>query len=70
MISSNGWKTALPQKTKAAALNGHGRIAVVGIGNSLYSDDGVGCQVAQDLRERLPVNPNRLVVDGGTAPEN
>ena len=53
------WIAAL----RAAAV---GRIAVLGIGNDLRGDDGVGSLVARSLRERFP----DAAFDGGQAPEN
>jgi len=41
-------------------------IAVVGIGNILLKDEGVGCHVAHALEE-IPL-PDVKVIDGGTSP--
>lgn len=41
-------------------------IAVVGIGNILLKDEGVGCHVAHALEE-VPL-PDVKVIDGGTSP--
>jgi len=43
------------------------RKVVVGVGNILWKDDGVGCHVARVL-ERMSV-PDVAVVDGGTCPD-
>ena len=43
-----------------------GRLCVVGVGNRLRGDDGVGPAVV----ERLASGSGRLVIDGGSAPEN
>lgn len=67
MTFDPSWKTALRQvihRHKARA------IAVVGVGNDLLGDDAVGVLVVRDLRESVPESPLRLIVDGGTAPEN
>jgi hydrogenase 3 maturation protease len=48
------------------------RVAVVGIGNELNGDDGVGVWVARNLQEavgRVADSPV-LIVEAGTAPEN
>lgn len=42
-------------------------MAVIGIGNTLMGDDGVGVRVAEELRERLPQVPEVDVVTGGVA---
>lgn len=53
------WAAAL----RAAAT---GRVVILGVGNDLRADDGVGSVVARSLRERFP----DAVFDGGQAPEN
>ncbi|WP_372808434.1 hydrogenase maturation protease [Pontiella sp.] len=47
------------------SANGKERIAVVGIGNLLMSDDGVGVHVVQALQERNLENVE--LIDAGTA---
>lgn len=42
-------------------------IVVLGIGNTLLKDEGVGCHVAHALEE-IPL-PNIKVIDGGTSPD-
>jgi len=39
---------------------------VLGIGNTLLSDEGVGVHVAQSLRGRLPASEVLEILDGGT----
>jgi len=39
---------------------------ILGIGNVLLKDEGVGCHVAHALEEILL--PNTKVIDGGTSP--
>jgi hydrogenase maturation protease len=46
------------------------RVAVVGIGNILLRDEGIGVHVARLLRETPPIGKISLeVIDGGTSPE-
>jgi hydrogenase maturation protease len=42
-------------------------IVVLGIGNLLRRDEGVGVRVIEALRERYAFPPNVALVDGGTA---
>jgi hydrogenase 3 maturation protease len=46
------------------------RVAVVGVGNELMGDDGVGMHVVRALRERAGARPDLAVFETGTAPEN
>lgn len=46
------------------------RVAVLGIGNELAGDDAVGVRIARELGSRLRPGPDRVVFDGGSAPEN
>ena len=41
-------------------------ILVLGIGNLIMSDDGVGVRVVQRLRERFRFTPEVALLDGGT----
>jgi hydrogenase maturation protease len=43
------------------------RIVVLGIGNILLSDEGIGVRVVEALEERYAMPPEIEVVDGGTA---
>lgn len=43
------------------------QIRVIGIGNQLMGDDGVGIRVAEELRSELPDTPAVEVVCGGVA---
>lgn len=50
-----------------APLNGSGtQVLVLGIGNMLLRDDGVGLRVLQLLEGRLGADPRLSFVDGGT----
>lgn len=42
------------------------RILILGIGNTLLADEGVGVRVMQALRERLPGRDDLEFMDGGT----
>lgn len=46
------------------------RLAVIGIGNELNGDDAAGVQVVRRLRQSLPENPRRMLLEAGPAPEN
>jgi len=52
------------------ALSGWKRIAVLGIGNELGGDDGLGLLAAKKLKEALADIPNVEVLATGNAPEN
>lgn len=43
------------------------KVSVIGIGNTLMGDDGVGVRVAEELRDLLPRVPEVDVVTGGVA---
>jgi hydrogenase maturation protease HycI len=51
-------------------VNGHPRLAVVGIGHELCGDDAVGLQLAIRLRSAVGPKERLLVVEAGPAPEN
>lgn len=44
------------------------RTAIVGVGNLLLMDEGVGVHVVQELEQRR-VPPHVVLVDGGTSPD-
>lgn len=44
-------------------------LLLVGIGNSLKSDDGVGCKVIKQLEKRVP-KVRFSLLDAGSSPEN
>lgn len=46
------------------------RLAVVGVGQILRSDDGAGPAVVRRLRQMIATDENLLLIDGGHAPEN
>jgi hydrogenase maturation protease len=47
---------------------GEKKMAIVGVGNLLLMDEGVGVHVVQEL-ERRHLPSNVLVIDGGTSPD-
>ncbi len=51
-------------------LKNHGKIAVLGIGNEIKGDDGLGPAIAKKLSKLSEDNPDIAVFDGGTVPEN
>lgn len=67
MTSNLSWKIAC--RTVLQRHEG-ARVAVVGLGNDLFGDDGVGLLVVRALKTELAPAGNRLLVEGGTAPEN
>ena len=42
------------------------RILVLGVGNILYTDEGFGVRVAEELDQKYEFSPNVDVLDGGT----
>jgi hydrogenase 3 maturation protease len=51
-------------------LAGASRLAVLGVGSELRSDDVAGMLAAERLERRFPSRPDLLVAKGGSAPEN
>ncbi len=43
------------------------KIAVIGIGNLLMSDEGVGVHVVNQLEKKYTFNPEIEIIDGGTS---
>ena len=69
-MSLNSWKASLQNLLNQQTAES--RIAIVGIGNTLRSDDAAGILVARALTtSRLLPDPKPvLVIDAGHAPEN
>lgn len=69
-MSNNSWQILLRQWLSQRPTKA--RIAIVGIGNSLRSDDAAGSEVARILIDpRFALDPQTaLVIDAGYAPEN
>jgi hydrogenase maturation protease len=44
-----------------------GKILVLGIGNILLSDEGIGVRIIEELQKRFTFPPNVELIDGGTA---
>jgi len=44
-----------------------GKILVLGVGNILLSDEGIGVRVIEELKRRYTLPPNVEAIDGGTA---
>ena len=42
------------------------RILILGVGNILYTDEGFGVRVAEELEQKYEFSPNVTVLDGGT----
>lgn len=42
------------------------RILVLGVGNILYTDEGFGVRVAEELEQKYEFSPNVTIMDGGT----
>lgn len=42
------------------------KILVLGVGNILYTDEGFGVRVAEELDQRYEFSPNVEILDGGT----
>ena len=50
-------------------LQGFSKLAVIGIGSELKSDDAVGIHIIQKLKTKIK-NEMILILEGGTTPEN
>ena len=42
------------------------KILILGVGNVLFTDEGFGVRVAEELEQRYTFSPNVTVLDGGT----
>jgi hydrogenase 3 maturation protease len=51
-------------------LKNHGKIAILGIGNEIKGDDGLGPAIAKKLSKLFTNNEDITIFDGGTVPEN
>jgi len=56
--------------TRLPKISPSTRLAILGIGSELRSDDAVGVLVARRLGTRLPQRDNILIVDTGAVPES
>src|SRR5512146_590776 len=69
----NTWKTSLSLHPPQLRSNGKApRVAIVGIGNSLRSDDAAGILITRTLaQQECAADKDRvLIVEAGHAPEN
>ncbi len=70
-MSSISWSTSLQQQiTSLRQPDRRLRVAVVGIGHELRGDDAVGVMIARALQAWAADQPQIVVIDGGSAPEN
>ena len=69
-MSHNSWKASLHQLLNQQTAES--RIAIVGIGNTLRSDDAAGILIARTLKKTraFPEPKPILIMDAGHAPEN
>jgi hydrogenase 3 maturation protease len=51
-------------------LGAAARVAVLGVGNEVLGDDGIGVAIARELAPRVRGRQDCLVLETGTAPEN
>ena len=51
-------------------LEDKNKVIIVGIGNELKCDDGVGPFIINKLKKKDIENPNLILIDGQTVPEN
>ena len=65
------WKTALPQLLRQPVNKSANppRLAILGIGNEMRSDDTAGVLIARSLSQRVSTD-QVLILEGGPAPEN
>lgn len=64
-MEAQNWQEQLAKDLKGVRL-----LAVLGIGNELYLDDGAGVVMAREL-SRLEISPDRMqAFEAGPAPEN
>jgi hydrogenase maturation protease len=45
------------------------RTAIVGVGNMLLRDEGIGVHLAQELSAKMPSDSEVQIIDGGTCPD-
>ena len=58
-------KTSSEQKTRPASTDA-GRVAILGLGNILLSDEGAGVHAVTFMKERYDFSPPVDIIDGGT----
>ncbi len=63
-------KTAIQISTRLPKIEPGWRLAILGIGSELRSDDAVGVLAARRLIARLPMRENVLILETGAVPES
>ncbi len=53
-------------RPEAAGKSDSGRVAILGLGNILLSDEGVGVHAVNAIRKRYTFSPEAEIIDGGT----
>ena len=70
-MSNMFWQEQLKTRlNKIPRNNCPPRIALVGVGNTLRGDDGVGVLLVRDLIEFFEESSNVFIIEAGSAPEN
>jgi hydrogenase 3 maturation protease len=70
-ISKPSWLALLRQNLERLLnLGTQPRVAILGVGNELRGDDGIGPVVVRALQKTLAGHENLLLADTGPAPEN
>ncbi len=55
---------------KPVKSNNHARLVVVGVGNILLRDEGIGVHITRALRQAIGADrPDVSIIDGGTSPD-
>jgi hydrogenase 3 maturation protease len=69
-MSRTFWRASLKKKLKPLTENNPGfRLAILGIGNELWGDDGAGNQAARRIQRSIHQAEAVLVIDAGPSPE-
>lgn len=63
---SQMWHSLFPEQLGAP----FGKLAIIGVGNEFNGDDAAGIEFVRLLRPNLESNPQVLVLEGATAPQN
>jgi hydrogenase 3 maturation protease len=70
-MSRSSWSASLKKTLALLKANKLApRLAILGIGNELWGDDGAGVQLARRLLRTAGIAENLLIVDAGPLPEN
>lgn len=68
MAGSESVKAELLRSFGEEVISYHPKVTVLGIGNLLLRDEGVGIHLIQRLAQKMN-NPNVSLIDGGTTPD-